>query len=242
LKEGFTLKTFTYHHIVKVYEPFKVGRLWGLVMEYIPGQDLNGYICKVGALPEAVALGYIDQIAQALDCVHQQNFFHRDVKPHNIMLREGNKEAVLIDFGLAREFIDFQTMYLSNSMGTELYKPVEQYNLKGKFGAYTDVYALAVTLYHLLTGTPPGGGGMDSISFTSIVRKKNHERGNGEECDQELWEELATVGVSEKIVAGIKAGMAVEAKDRPQTMQKFRELLGVKCQLSCPVATINLAG
>ncbi|WP_295616746.1 serine/threonine-protein kinase [Chamaesiphon sp. GL140_3_metabinner_50] len=87
VKEGFTLTKFNHPHIVKVHEPIQIGDLWGLVMEYIPGQDLADYIIANGRLNEAEALRYIDRIAQALDCVHQQKFFHRDVKPHNIMLR-----------------------------------------------------------------------------------------------------------------------------------------------------------
>jgi eukaryotic-like serine/threonine-protein kinase len=69
VKEGFTLRTFNHPHIVKVYEPIQIGDLWGLVMEYIPGQDLADYIIANGRLGEAEALNYIDQIAQALDCI-----------------------------------------------------------------------------------------------------------------------------------------------------------------------------
>jgi serine/threonine protein kinase len=224
VKEGFTLRTFNHPHIVKVYEPIQIGDLWGLVMEYIPGQDLADYIIANGRLGEAEALNYIDQIAQALDCVHQQKFFHRDVKPHNIMLRQDRGEAVLIDFGIAKEFVDLETIYLSNSLGTELYKPIEQYEKRGQFGAYTDIYALAVTLYHLLTGAAPGGG---SPLYTSKARKDAQDKGWGDNLDEHLWGELANAGVSERIQAAIKAGMAIEPSQRPQTMTEFRELLGL---------------
>jgi formylglycine-generating enzyme required for sulfatase activity len=89
------------------------------------------------------------------------------------------------------------------------------------------IYALAVTLYHLLAGAPPGGGGWASASYTSIVRKKNHERGMGEECDRELWAELINVKVSARTLAAIQAGMAIEPEDRPKNMMEFRELLGL---------------
>jgi eukaryotic-like serine/threonine-protein kinase len=223
VKEGFTLKTFNHPHIVKVYEPIQIGDLWGLVMEYIPGQDLADYIIANGRLGEAEALNYIDQIAQALDCVHQQKFFHRDVKPHNIMLRQDRGEAVLIDFGIAKEFVDLETIYLSNSLGTELYKPIEQYEKRGQFGAYTDIYALAVTLYHLLTGAAPGGG---SPLYTSKARKDAQDKGWGDKLDRHLWEKLAEIGISENTQAAIKAGMEIEPSQRPQTMIEFRELLG----------------
>ncbi len=222
VNEGFMLKTFNHPHIVKVYEMIQVGDLSGLVMEYIPGQDLADYIIANGRLCEAEALNYIDQIAQALDCVHQQKFFHRDVKPHNIMLRQDRGEAVLIDFGIAKEFVDLETIYLSNSLGTELYKPIEQYEKRGKFGAYTDIYALAVTLYHLLTGAAPGGG---SPLYTSKARKDAQDKGWGANLDEHLWGELANAGVSESTQAAIKAGMEIEPSQRPQNMTEFRKLL-----------------
>jgi serine/threonine protein kinase len=224
VKEGFTLKTFNHPNIVKVYEPIQIGDLWGLVMEYIPGQDLADYIIANGRLGEAEALNYIDQIAQALDCVHQQKFFHRDVKPHNIMLRQDRGEAVLIDFGIAKEFVDLETIYLSNSLGTELYKPIEQYEKRGQFGAYTDIYALAVTLYHLLTGAAPGSG---SPLYTSKARKDAQDKGWGDKLDEHLWGELAKVGVSERTQAAIKAGMEIDPSQRPQTITEFRQLFGL---------------
>jgi formylglycine-generating enzyme required for sulfatase activity len=227
VQEGFLLKGFSHDHIVEVHEPVQIGGLWGLVMEYISGQDLHEYVKVKGALNESEALGYIDQVALALDYIHQKSFFHRDVKPENIMLRPKQQEAVLIDFGIAREFVELQTMYMSNTFGTQLYKPVEQYKKQGRFGAYTDIYALAVTLYHLLTGAPPGGGGMDSISYISIARQKNHERGMGAECDRELWQELEKRGVSDQTLVAIKAGMQVEPENRPQTITEFRQLLGL---------------
>jgi serine/threonine protein kinase len=224
VKEGFTLRTFNHPHIVKVYEPIQIGDLWGLVMEYIPGQDLADCIIANGRLGEAEALKYIDQIAQALDYVHQQKFFHRDVKPANIMLRQDRREAVLIDFGIAKEFVDLETMYLSNSLGTELYKPIEQYEKRGQFGAYTDIYALAVTLYHLLTGAAPGGG---SPLYTSQARKEAQDKGWGANLDQHLWGELAKFGISERTQVAIKAGMQIEPNQRPQNMTEFRQLLGL---------------
>ncbi len=224
VNEGLMLKTFNHPHIVKVYELIQAGDLWGLVMQYIPGEDLADYIIANGRLGEAEALRYVDQIAQALDCVHQQKFFHRDVKPHNIMLRQDRGEAVLIDFGIAKEFVDLETIYLSNSLGTELYKPIEQYEKRGQFGAYTDIYALAVTLYHLLTGSAPGGG---SPLYTSKARKDAQDKGWGANLEEHLWGELAKAGVSKRTQAAIKAGMEIEPSQRPQTMTAFRELLGL---------------
>jgi serine/threonine protein kinase len=227
--EGFTLRGFRHPHIVRVYEKVDLNGLLGYVMEYIPGQNLEKYVKNNGRLSEIEALLYIDQISLALEYVHQDNFLHRDVNPRNIMLRQdslGLQKAVLIDFGLAREFVDLQPIYLSNTHGSELYKPIEQYEKRGIFGPQTDIYALAVTLYYLLNGAPLGSG-KNWIAFTSISRKRNHEIGKGEESDQELWADLINVGVSARILAAIQAGMSIEPEDRPKNMMEFRSLLGL---------------
>jgi formylglycine-generating enzyme required for sulfatase activity/tRNA A-37 threonylcarbamoyl transferase component Bud32 len=224
--EGFTLRGFRHPHIVRVYEKVEINGLLGFVMEYIPGQDLAKYVRAKGRLSEKESLLYIDQISLALDYVHQDTFLHRDVNPRNIMLREDRREAVLIDFGLAREFAELEPIYLSNTDGSELYKPVEQYEKRGVFGPPTDIYALAVTLYHLLNGAPLGSG-KNWIAFTSIARKMNYGRDLGEESDRELWAELIKVGVSARTLAAIQAGMGIEPEQRPKTMTEFRDLLGL---------------
>ena len=231
VREGFTLTKFNHSHIVKVYEPIQIGDLWGLVMEYIPGQDLADYIIANGRLGEAEALKYIDQIAQALDCVHQQKFFHRDVKPHNIMLRQDRGEAVLIDFGLAKEFVDLKSIDLTNAHGTPIYKPIEQYERRGKFGPYTDIYALAVTLYHLLTGSAP------SPIYASKLRKDAWDKGSGANLDKYLWEELARTWVSKSTQAAIKAEIEIEPSQRPQNITAFCKLLGSRYNQSKVVTT-----
>lgn len=75
-----------------------------MVMEYIDGEDLGSLVENRGFLAEAEALHYIQQIGEALTIVHNNGLLHRDIKPHNIMVRSGKLEAVLIDFGIAREF------------------------------------------------------------------------------------------------------------------------------------------
>jgi formylglycine-generating enzyme required for sulfatase activity len=218
IDEGFKLRGFKHPYIIKVYEQIKIGDIRGLVMEYIPGQNLKDYVCTRGRLNETEALLYIDQIAQALDCVHQENVFHRDVHPENIMKRQDRDEVVLIDFGIAKEFFD-TTFSVSNSHGREIYKPVEQYDRKGRFGAYTDIYALAATSYYLLAGSSP--------LFKSNWRKENRHNEDGIKGEEFLWGKLVKIEVSEKTQAAIKAGMGIEPSERPQTVTEFRNLLGL---------------
>jgi hypothetical protein len=218
IEEGFKLRGFNHSHIVKAYKQIKIDNLRCLVMEYIHGQDLNDYVEKKGRLNEIEALLYIDQISQALDCVHQENIFHRDVHPGNIMKRQDRDEVVLIDFGIAREFFD-TTCSVSNIHGRHIYKPVEQYEKVGRFGAYTDIYSLTVTLYYLLIASDP--------LHKSIWRKDNRDTEYGIQAEEHMLERLAKVGVSPQTQVAIKAGMGIEPSERPQTITEFRELLGL---------------
>jgi formylglycine-generating enzyme required for sulfatase activity/predicted Ser/Thr protein kinase len=213
VNEAMTLKGLKHPHIVKVYELIQEDGLWGMVMEYLDGQELAAYVEQRKQLTEQQALGYIEQVGTALVYVHQEGILHRDIKPHNIMLRAGNREAVLIDFGLARGFIDGRTLSMTNSL-TPAYAPIEQYERHGHFGAYTDVYALAATLYHLLTGTPP---------LPSNYRQLNYPLSPPSSLNPQI---------SKALEVGIMKGMELQPQDRPQTMGEFLQLLGLGAQAS----------
>ncbi len=215
VQEAFRLVQCSHPHIVKVHEVINENGLWGMVMEYIQGEDLAVYINQRGKLSEVEALRYINQVGTALEYIHQQGMLHRDVKPNNIMLRQSQQEAVLIDFGLAREFNLNQTGSMTNSK-TEGYAPIEQYERRGKFGAYTDVYALAATLYALLTGEAPLPS---RFRITGIPLPAPKQRNSD---------------ISYKVNDGILKGMALEPHDRTQTVREWLEL--VMCiQLNTPV-------
>ncbi|MDD1427786.1 protein kinase [Dolichospermum sp. ST_sed9] len=73
VNEAFNLRAFSHPHIVKVYKMIQEDGLWGMVMEFIDGVDLNEYVDEYGQLSENDAILYIDQIGQALEYIHQQD-------------------------------------------------------------------------------------------------------------------------------------------------------------------------
>ena len=205
VQEAFRLVQCSHPHIVKVHEVINENGLWGMVMEYIRGEDLYERIDKRGKLSEAEALKYINQIGTALEYVHQQGMLHRDVKPNNIMLRDGKQEAVLIDFGLAREFDLNRTGSMTNAR-TEGYAPIEQYERRGKFGTYTDVYALAATLYALVTGEVPLPANYRKTGIPLPPPKQRNPK------------------ISDVVNNAIIKGMGLEAHERTQTVREWLEL------------------
>ncbi len=230
MNEALRLVQFKHPHIVRVYQLLQEIPLQGqerrilkflpvrseqpsiplicMLMEYVQGIDLGEYVRKKGALSEAEALKYIRQIGEALSVIHQQGILHRDVKPGNIMLREGTSEAVLIDFGLAREFVPDQTQ-VHTQMFTPGFAPVEQYRLEAKRGSYTDVYGLASTLYYLVTGKAPTDvydRVMDTPDCLVLPRQ-------------------IVPNLSNRVEAAILRGMEVLPKHRPQSVQEWLDML-----------------
>ncbi|MDZ8081288.1 MAG: serine/threonine-protein kinase [Nostoc sp. DcaGUA01] len=211
VQEAFKLAKCKHPHIVRLLEdPFQEDDLWCIAMEYIAGIDLAHRPQNI--LPEADALQYIQQIGEALTVVHQNNLVHRDVKPANIMIRAGSKEAVLIDFGLARG-IDSKKLSVSN-LETEAeagFTPPELYSHTIELGAYTDVYSLAATLYNLLTGQIPTSAKERLQNHTPLPEPKD-----------------LNPQISHNINLGIIRAMDLDSKKRPQSIQAWLDSLGLK--------------
>ncbi|NJL52854.1 MAG: serine/threonine protein kinase, partial [Hydrococcus sp. SU_1_0] len=86
INETIALASCRHPNIVRVYpQMFQEGRLWCMVMDYIEGEDLAGYVDNNGKMSEADAIKLITKVGNALSYVHEQGFLHRDIKPNNIL-------------------------------------------------------------------------------------------------------------------------------------------------------------
>ena len=129
-----------------------------LVMEKIAGANLQDWLKHRGRpISQEQAVNWLKQLSEILDQVHRLNYFHRDIKPHNIMCKP-NGQLVLIDFGTAREVS--ATYFAKVGQGQNVtgivspgYTPPEQTN--GKAVPQSDFFALGRTFVYLLTGKPP---------------------------------------------------------------------------------------
>ncbi len=142
-------------NIVKVYDYIFENNTAYIITEYINGKTLHDRVCAIGKYTWYDLYAKMKPLMQCLASLHREGLLHRDIKPQNIMIRrahEYSEEFVLIDFGLARTT---QSSALVESAFTPGFSPPEQKVSIETDGTYTDVYALAATMYDALTGEIP---------------------------------------------------------------------------------------
>lgn len=204
--EARRLATCVHPNIVRVSDFFVEAGLPYMVMEYIPGETLGEAFVLPGIpLPEATAIHYIRQIGAALQVVHQNSLLHRDIKPDNIILRQGTQEVVLIDFGIAREF-NGGVQQTHTGIVSEGYSPIEQYMTQAPRTPATDIYGLAATLYALLTAQVP---------IPALLRDREKMP-----SPRELQPHLSAA-----VNQAVMRGMAVESRFRAATVAEWLQLL-----------------
>ena len=158
IKEARTISKLEHPNIIRILDVFMENGTAYYVMDFIEGESLEEIVKRRGALPEHEAISYIKQVANALDYLHQHSINHLDVKPANIMIRRDDNKAVLIDFGVSKQYDDQGEQTSTTPVGiSHGYAPIEQYQPGGvsEFSPLTDVYSLGATLYRLVTGNIP---------------------------------------------------------------------------------------
>jgi serine/threonine protein kinase len=150
--------------VVKAFKDDQRSQIY-LAMEFAEGQPLRHILHEPGKLPAERAMKIAVAICEALEYIHAQGVVHRDLKPENIMI-DAEDRIKIIDFGIASQAGARRLTFgkLSNVMGTPDYIAPEQ--VRGKRGdARTDVYAMGVMLYEMLTGKVPFPGENPFVSM-----------------------------------------------------------------------------
>jgi Protein kinase domain len=141
-------------NVVPIYDAGEVDGHLYLAMRHVEGADLRALLRAEGSLNPARALGICGQVAAALDAAHTKRLVHRDVKPSNVLLDEG-EHVYLADFGLTRRLEEEgATPGEGRSLGTPAYLAPEQIE-GGPIDGRADVYSLGCVLFQCLTGEVP---------------------------------------------------------------------------------------
>lgn len=211
INEARLLAQFDHPSLVKVYRFWEQNRTAYMVMRYYDGQTLKDIVRERPDIVTEAWLKFIfKQILEALDTLYKAKVLHRDVSPDNIIVQK-NGDAVLLDFGSARQIIGDMTQGLTVILKPG-YAPVEQYSDDATMaqGPWTDIYALAAVMYFAIAKNPP---------VTSVARMIKDSL--------VMLQDGTHVGFSYKFLVAIDKGLALQPEDRPQTMDEFRRLLGI---------------
>ena len=166
VNEAQLLAAFDHPSLVKVYRFWEQHGTAYMVMPYYQGPTLKQWLTEHGARPdEGWLLSLLHPLIDALELMHHERCYHRDIAPDNVLLlnqqatqlgRPQVMRPVLLDFGAARRVISDATPALTVIL-TSGYAPIEQYaeSTSMKQGAWTDVYALSAVLYAAITGRAP---------------------------------------------------------------------------------------
>lgn len=214
-EEAASIAQLRHPNIVQVYDFANADETYYMVMEFVPGETLQEHLARLQnnnrrmAIEDAIK--YVAQICDALEYAHSRGLVHRDIKPANIVLNLQG-EAILMDFGIAKIVGGKQHTATGAVVGTALYMSPEV--IKGeKADKRTDIYALGVTLFEILSGQPPFKA--DS-AMSILMMHVNDPIPDLREMGPDIPEELVQV---------VEKALAKDKEDRYQSAAEFARAL-----------------
>lgn len=204
--------------VVRVLDLFQENGTAYIVMEFVEGETLKARLLRDGPMDWETAKKIFRPVISAMEQVHAFGLIHRDLSPDNLMLLPDGSVKIL-DLGAAKD-LSLNSGASSMQVAKSGFSPLEQYIQRGGSGTWTDVYAMAATIYYTLTGTLIPG---------AVERL---------EKDTISWDFPALNRLPAQAREALKKALAVQAKDRTQTMEALEKGLfaePVKVQ-SKPVA------
>ena len=215
INEARLLAQFDHAALVKVYRFWEMAGTAYMVMPLYQGMNLKQYAENHAApLAQEQLVNWLLVLTEALEVMHSQQCYHRDISPENIIIQDNTDLPILLDFGAARRAIGSVSQPFTVILKAS-YAPIEQYAEVPSMtqGAWTDVYALAAVAHFLMTGkTPPSSvGRLVNDSYLPL-----HER--------------PELPYSPHVKKAIDHALAVQPQDRTASMSLFRQALQTETQ------------
>jgi hypothetical protein len=222
VNEAKLLAQFDHPSLVKVYRFWEANGTAYMVMPFYEGITLKDRLREMGSPPdEAWLMDLLAPLTEALSVIHAERCYHRDIAPDNVILLAGSNRPLLLDFGAARRVIGDMTQALTVILKPG-YAPVEQYaEAPGmKQGPWTDVYALAASVYFAILGKtpPPSVSRLMGDAYVPLV-------------------ESAAGRYSQPFLAAIDKALRVKPEERTQTIDELRDDLGLEATSVRPETT-----
>jgi serine/threonine protein kinase/tetratricopeptide (TPR) repeat protein len=213
LREIHTAARLQHPHILTVLDSGEASGLLWYTMPYVEGESLRQWLTREHALPVADALRIAAEVAQGLDHAHRHGVVHRDVKPENVLISDG--QALLADFGVACALADAGGRLTETglALGTPAYMSPEQATGARELDGRSDVYALGCVLYEMLAGEPPFTG----PTAQSIIAKRLRESAPAVRRVRPT--------VSEEVERAVEIALASNPADRFQSAGEFASAL-----------------
>ncbi|WP_333816706.1 serine/threonine protein kinase [Tabrizicola sp.] len=218
LQEAVTLSKLDHPNIVKVHHVFEDNETAYMAMDYIDGPDLLQTVEGTARpLTPKEIVSHLTTMLGAVEHVHAQGLLHRDISPDNILLDRKTGQPVLIDFGASRKEVTRKSRALTGlRVVKDGYSPQEFYVQGSKQAPYSDLYALAASFYHLISGETP---------------KTSQERLSaiaGREGDPLRPLAGRFKAYPRSFLQAIDKAMALFPRDRLQSVEEWRAMLGTE--------------
>lgn len=187
--------------IVRVRDTFFDNDTAYIVMDFVEGITLKDKLLKGGSISFSECMSYLTPMMEGLAQVHKAGIIHRDISPDNIII-QANGSVKLLDLGAAKD-ISMGQGQQSQLVAKKGFSPLEQYTEAGRIGPWTDVYALCATIYYCVTG---------KLVLNALDRMGNEEI---------VFPESMKEPLAAHVKLALKAGLALEAKNRIQSVEEL---------------------
>jgi tRNA A-37 threonylcarbamoyl transferase component Bud32 len=209
-QEARALARLSHANIVQVYDLIAAGdQLW-IVMELVEGEGLDRYLAREGQIGASAAIHFARQMANGLACAHDAGIVHRDFKPANVLVSR-DRRVKIMDFGIAKLAGSSVATQIGTVLGTPAYMSPEQASGR-ECDIRTDIYALGITLYRMVSGDVPFKGDTRAVLAQHLTQEPASLSSVVEGIDRRFSETVARM-------------LLKDPEQRPRSMHHVAELM-----------------